>query len=207
MRFTKPKKRNIVVITTSHEQVNGGETMDLVFDILITGVISLIVLWDIKDGIIPNILLVMLLIIKIAKVGASIAVNTNDTSGTFMDVLGGIGCIVLMVLLLFPFFSVGALGAGDVKLIAVSALGLYKPMLFFLTVFVIALLMGVIKLLAAGSLKSRLGYLFGYLKGVLVSGMVSPYIAADPYKMSYSVHLSLPILAALLVNRFFLQAC
>ena len=176
--------------------------MDLTLDFLIAGVISLIVLWDIRSGKIPNILLMVLLIIKITKVEASFAGMIPDRTVVIEGIISGIGCIVLMVILLFPFFSIGALGAGDIKLTAVSALGFKDPVLFFLTVFVMALLMGVVKLLAGGKFLERLRYLKEYLTGVVVSGTVSPYLTDISERRSYSLHLSLPILAAFLIHTF-----
>ena len=54
--------------------------------------------------------------------------------------------MVLILGILFPFFSIGAIGAGDVKLILISALVMEKPILFFFTIFAIAAVISVIKL-------------------------------------------------------------
>ncbi len=169
--------------------------------------LGLIVLWDLRSGKIPNVLLVLLLFTNFFFVE-----TLFDGSGDFKQVFGGmlvrIVYALLMVVFLFPFFSVGALGAGDVKLIAVSALGVSRPLLFFLIVFVIAAVLGILKLVINKNAVGRIKGLTNYIRSVVLTGGISPYLSTDEVseKITFCIHLSVPVFAAL-VLMFLLEFC
>ena len=115
---------------------------------------------------------------------------------TLEEVLTRLVCLVIVFVIMFPFFSIGALGAGDVKLILVTAMVMRKPLVFMLVVFLLAAAIAVFKILRAGSVKERVTYLFDYLKSLIRYQTVIPYV--DPTltgdgKISFSIHLSVPI--------------
>lgn len=155
-------------------------------------------LWKHK---IPNYLVVIIFIINLIFLGTDF-VGSRVTSG---EMLLRIGKLALMLIFLFPFFSVGALGAGDVKLILVTSLAINEPLLFFLSIWLIAAVIGIIKLLAAGKIKQRFKHLYLYIKSLLISGVITPYLndsdAQNKNKMAEcSVHLSLPIFVSVFIN-------
>lgn len=108
-------------------------------------------------------------------------------------------CITILILLflLYIFFSIGAIGAGDLKLLAVTVICFERPALFFAVTFIIAAVLSLIQIYRFGVLIPRIRYLIEYCKDVYVSKIPKPYSVGDAKeKIKYSIHLSLPILLA-----------
>ncbi|MCQ2519865.1 MAG: prepilin peptidase [Lachnospiraceae bacterium] len=149
---------------------------------------------------IPNYLVIILLIINLLSVNI-------DSRITSEGMLLRIGKLMLILIFLFPFFSVGALGAGDIKLIIVAAISIGEPLIYFLTIWIVALLIGVTKLLLRKKVKNRIKHLFLYFRNLFLSGIITPYLEEQDLqniekRVKYSVHLSLPILASVSINLF-----
>lgn len=169
--------------------------MIYVLDIITFGVLGLIVLKDIRDGKIPNILLVILLINLITVEILSISGSQSSLilRGTSLRIVE----VALITGFLFPFFSIGAIGAGDLKLISLTALFMNKPLLYFASVFSVASILALAKVLVNGNVRERVGYLNLYLKNVFLTGNVTRYTGISDEvneKVSYCVHLSVPVL-------------
>lgn len=149
---------------------------------------------------IPNYLVMIILVINLLSVNI-------DSRITSEGMLLRIGKLMLILVFLFPFFSVGAIGAGDVKLITVAAIPISEPLIYFLTIWIVALLIGIAKLLLRKNVKNRIKHLFLYFRNLFLSGIITPYLE-DPdlqnieKRVKYSVHLSLPIIISVSINLF-----
>lgn len=157
----------------------------------------LIVLWDVRKHIIPNKLLIELLTIQV--VTYSVLETKQDAFEILSDVLKQLICIFIFSIFLFVFFSVGAIGAGDLKLLVVMSLGYKRPLIFILVTLVIALIQSLIQMIRRRNFYSRIKYLCNYLIDFRNSGELKSYIpreisSAD--KKEYSIHLSIPVLIA-----------
>ncbi len=158
-------------------------------------VLALAIVIDVWKHKIPNDLLMILLVINLI----SVHTLSVDLELTFEGMLWQICQMVLIFGILFPFFSIGAIGAGDVKLILISALVMEKPILFFFTIFAIAAVISVIKLFLINKKHRRFNYLTLYVKNLILTKAIGPYIdygLKSEHKVEYSVHLSIPVFLA-----------
>ena len=164
-------------------------------EIIAMSVLLIIALFDILKHRIPNLLLMILLIINLFSGEIILGQNKVASEGT----LQRIGCLIVIFAILYPFFAIGALGAGDVKLILVTMPGMEKPFLFVLMVFAVATVESVLKILFVGNVKDRIIYLFDYFKTIVRYKTIIPYedfsLSSDN-KLEHSIHLSVPILLA-----------
>ena len=147
---------------------------------------------DIYRHKIPNLLLVIILIVNLFSGEIKF-----DNSITSEETLTKIVCLVIVFAVMFPFFSIGALGAGDVKLILVTAMIMRKPLIFMLAVFLWAALISLIKIVCVKNVRERIRYLSEYVRSIFRLKTIIPY--QDPNlpcegKISHSIHLSVPIL-------------
>lgn len=176
----------------------GGDEDELFYIILEISVLFLAVIIDIWKHKIPNILVMILLIINLLSIETSIV----DSSITFEGMLLRTGQLALILIFLFPFFSVGALGAGDIKIIIVTALGLDRPFYYFVIIWISAAVLAVGKLVIRKEAKARTKHLYVYIKTIFLTGKITPYLdesVKKEAKVSYSVHLSVPVLMAKII--------
>lgn len=103
--------------------------------------------------------------------------------------------------LLYSFFRIGAVGAGDVKLLGAVAgyLPFKKIFLFSFVSLLIAAIISLVKLLVNKNFRERLGVFFGYLEEVVKKGALLSYPVTGGDKKSVSVCLSGPVLLSLLL--------
>lgn len=85
--------------------------------------------------------------------------------------------IIISGMLFFPVFSIGALGAGDVKLIAVCAgfLDFSRGLFFVFISLFLAALMGILKMAMRKEITKRMLTLKKYVSNVLKTGMLQRY--------------------------------
>ena len=110
--------------------------------------------------------------------------------------------ILLMIFLLYPFFKLGALGAGDVKLLGICAGFLqYDKILHFLFFSLLAAaIFSVIKLVKEQSAWERLTYLKEYLLDVARSGKWVLYIENEREARKAGIALAGPILVSVFLH-------
>lgn len=106
-----------------------------------------------------------------------------------------------VMLLLYPIFKIGALGAGDVKLYGVCAGYLpAKKFLFFLFLsLLIAAIISLIKMLKECNAIERISYLCEYMADVVLSGNVRLYIEDEKERRACSICLAGPIFCSVLL--------
>jgi Flp pilus assembly protein protease CpaA len=106
--------------------------------------------------------------------------------------------ILLMIFLLYPFFKLGALGAGDVKLLGICAgfLRYDKILQFLFFSLLAAAIFALIKLIRERSVGERLAYLGSYLLDVARSGRWSLYMENEREARRAGVALAGPILVS-----------
>ena len=104
--------------------------------------------------------------------------------------------------LLYPFFKLGALGAGDVKLLGICAGFLqYDKILHFLFFSLLAAaIFAMIKLIREQNARERLAYLREYLADVARSGKWSLYIENEREARKIGIALAGPILVSVFLH-------
>lgn len=147
--------------------------------------------FDYRIGKIPNGLVVATIL-----TGLLFRFQGDGAEGLPLYLLGA----VPVAALLYPLYKIGALGAGDVKLLGAAA-GYFpfeKIFLFSFVSLLIAAIISLVKLLVNKNFRERLGVFFEYLERVAGEGALCPY-PATAEKGKTGVCLSGPILLSLLL--------
>lgn len=114
--------------------------------------------------------------------------------------------VSLTTVVMYPFFKIGVLGAGDVKLFAVCAAFLESGecVPVFLKSLIPAAIIGLCKLLLLGNIKERIYYLFSYGMDVVQFGVWKPYWTKDNLhlKKAASLRMAGPLLIGVLLHVF-----
>lgn len=148
------------------------------------------VFFDFYLGKIPNILVlcggVLALLIQFYLGGIA---------GVFRAALG----MLLPCLLLYVLFSIGALGAGDLKLLAMigAFLGTYRTILCMIVAFVTGAVISLVKMCHNGNYMVRMQYLAKYVQDAIRAGKWKRYDSGED--MQNRIHFSLPILISMIV--------
>lgn len=117
--------------------------------------------------------------------------------------LGALTAAAVIFLAFYPFYQLGALGAGDVKLFMMT--GCYCPGMgagglihYMLVTMAIAAAAAVMKMIVYAEGRERLFYLVRYLRKVAVTGTVDEY-QIDKTQKRCVVRLSIPAFLSLLL--------
>lgn len=148
--------------------------------------------YDYRSGRIPNFLVLIML-----AVGWWYHTVTEGIWGMLSFLVGG----VAVMLLLYPLFKIGALGAGDVKLYGICA-GYFpgdKIIFFLFLSLLIAAIISVIKMIKESNAVERISYLCEYLLGVVQSGNFHLYIENEKERKTTGICLTGPILCSVLL--------
>ena len=148
--------------------------------------------FDYRCNRIPN-----YIILVIAVVGAL----QHWATGGLAEVLYYLGISVLVAGVMYPLFKIGSLGAGDVKLLGVTAgyLPFKKIMMFLFVSLLIAALFSLVKMWKRNNLFERLHYFMAYLADVMRSGNFRLYLENEADKQAVGICLSGPVLLAVLL--------
>lgn len=140
---------------------------------------------DYLKGKIPNVLLAVMLFAGIGQANLLLFV---------------LRCITVM-LLLYPIYKIGAIGAGDVKLYGVCAgyLPSEKFLFFFFLSLLIAAVISLIKMIRECNAIERLSYFFEYIVHVVKTGRFYLYVENERERKRVSVCLAGPILGSVLL--------
>ena len=117
-------------------------------------VLFLASLWDFKKGKIPNLLIIVGFLYGLMRVFY------------YQNLFRHIPGILFPILLLYPLFKIGTIGAGDIKLL--SVIGLYisfmESIYCMFLAFVIGAIFSILRMKKEGNLADRISYLISYLK-------------------------------------------
>lgn len=136
-------------------------------------------LWDVREGRIPNLLIILGLLM-----GAVSGVLSGGTG--FAGFLLGASAPAA---LLFPLFWLHMLGAGDIKLLMVAGgfLGWKDGLRCLAGSFVLAAIFSLGKCICQRNLRIRLRYLAAYISNYLTTGVRVPY-----YKKEDGADMTIP---------------
>ncbi len=155
--------------------------------------LGVICLFDYTKGKIPNLLLAVVLMWGLIR-------------SSYYRGPGGLVCCVItgacVLILLYPFFRIGGLGAGDVKLLGVCT-GYFSVSQIFYFLFLSMLfsaVFSVIILIKERNARERVGYFCEYCMAVLQSGKWRLYLPAKGGKAFKGVCMSGPILCSALLG-------
>lgn len=127
----------------------------------------------------------------------------------YQDIFKSIPGIIFPVIVLFPFYKIGVIGAGDIKIF--SMLGFYLTFMetifcIFLS-FVLGAIVSVISFIRYENFLQRMTYLFSYLKDCFLKGYFRYYyLDSEGKPISHSleskskIHLAIPIFFSVLLH-------
>ena len=159
--------------------------------------------WDIRWGKVPNILIAIGFVIGVIRITA-----LEGCQGILLH----IPSVVVPVILLFPLYCIGVLGAGDIKLF--SMMGCFcnlKGMFFYVCFsFLIGAVISLFLLLWQKNFISRMTYFFSYLFQCISTRHVHFYYS-DSFtegnsleeKKSSVLYFTIPILLSFLLREVF----
>lgn len=117
------------------------------------------------------------------------------------DMLFYLGEAILVMALVYPFFRIGTIGAGDVKLLGVTAgyLPFGKILMFLFVSLLVAAIFSLIKMWKEKSFSRRLRCLSRYLAKVAGSGRWQLYPGYGAGGGAAGIHLAGPVLLGMLL--------
>lgn len=124
------------------------------------------------------------------------------------DILKALPGIVFPVIVLFPLYKIGTIGAGDIKLL--SMLGFYfsfmETMFCIFLAFILGAVISIISFIRYENFFERMTYLFSYLKECFDTGHLRYYyLDSQGKQISHSaenktkIHLAIPIFFSVLL--------
>lgn len=162
------------------------------------GLLVIACIYDYSSRRIPNYLLGIMLLTGLLQ---GLIENGTFAAGIFavgrFFLVGGV-----ILLALFPFFRIGALGAGDVKLLAVCA-GFFSTdcILYFLFYsMLISAIIIFIRFAIKKDMKERFHYLFQYTTDVICNGGWKLYIQEKEERKKCSICLAGPVLCGVVMH-------
>lgn len=128
------------------------------------------------------------------------AVWKNGEQGFLLAVMS----MTVPVFILYPLFMIGSLGAGDIKLLAVTGcfLTLRETFLCIGISFVVGAVLSLLKMLAERNFLQRMRYLLSYIHDVFQSGEWKFYeedIGDRRRRHEGRIHFALPILLGVII--------
>ena len=144
-------------------------------------------------------LVVLGLVLAVIKaLGETVAVEAVQTLLEFLLRIGIIAAV------LYPFYMLGVLGAGDVKLCCMCTAflkGADCPGVFFVS-FLLAAVIGFGKLLFLGNIRERMFYFLSYAADVVRLGRLKPYWTEENshLKADASLRMAGPLLLGVLLH-------
>ena len=152
--------------------------------------------WDCKKGKIPNLILVIGAIYGLLRIFY------------YQNFLSHIPGVVFPVIIFYPLYKIGTIGAGDIKLLSVMGfyLSFIENLYCMFLAFVIAAVVALFVMKKEGNITERISYLLAYLKDIFLQGKLRAYYqdetgniqAMEEIKKS-KIHLALPILISVIL--------
>ena len=155
--------------------------------------LGVVCLFDYRKRKIPN-----LCVILILAMGAGRSVFQNGLSGLGVYLMVSVS----VLLLLYPLFRIGGLGAGDVKLLCVCA-GYFPPQRIFYFLFfsmLVSAVFSLIRLCRERDVRDRILYFCAYCAAVARSGKWSLYLPQKGERKLSGICMSGPVLCSVLLG-------
>ena len=150
------------------------ERVVVIYELFLTTLILFVaVLIDVWKHKIPNSLLALLILNNLLS--SIFHFFSNCITFSFRDALVRCLTVILIFFFLYLLFSIGTIGAGDVKLIIVTLIGVEKPIKMLCAISAIGALMSVIQMVRHKNLFYRLNFLKNYVNLTFVNRKISPY--------------------------------
>lgn len=108
---------------------------------------------------------------------------------------------IIVLVILFPFFSISAIGAGDIKCICMAGFFLNSRQFFNSIVycFIIAAVFSLCKIVWDHSLRKRMKHFFSYLRHCFLCQKFFPY-ETEYFNQKHTIHLAVPIFLGVLLS-------
>ena len=156
---------------------------------------------DISSDRIPNLLLAGIFLLRIV-----LTVCLYDAGSSVSGyLLESIFYSIIPVLVLYPFFKIGTIGAGDIKLMAICSIGIKTPIVFLLLIFLFGSFLSLYKMIRNKNLIMRFSYFKNYLFECVRTGTVSPYFPDlnEQKNKKIIVHMSVAVLFSVIATALF----
>ena len=160
--------------------------------LILLPILFLAVIWDFYKGKVPNYLIAAGLLTGIVNL-----ICHHNLESILIHIPG----MIFPIILLFPLYKIGTLGAGDIKLF--SMLGIYfsfmETVFCIFSAFCIGAVIAFLILIWRRNLKERLFHFIYYIKDFFSTGYFKYYYAENDYENAKSqMHFSLPIFLSVL---------
>lgn len=160
---------------------------------VLCGLLLLAALEDLRRARIPNVLIAVLAFY-------SLWYRWWDAGGP--GVLECLKHFLIVFGMTYPLFKINTLGAGDVKLLSVTAGCLTRQVFwnFLLWSLLNAAIISLIKILKERNLKERMACLCFYVIDILKTGQIKRYPAEKTGKNRGKIYLAVPVLVSVLMH-------
>lgn len=158
---------------------------------ILIGVFSVAIFSDLRRYKIPN---------ACVSVGIIAGLIVTGISYSVIEVMESLVNMIWIFMAFYPFYLLGGIGAGDIKLFMMTACYLRGNVLFrYMTITIItAAVWSVVKMLLFTECRERLFYLGRYLKKVVLTGTIDTYMVDKSQKRAL-IRMSVPAFLGLLI--------
>ncbi|MFA9463503.1 MAG: prepilin peptidase [Velocimicrobium sp.] len=127
--------------------------------------------------------------------GLAIGLYYMFREGNYKKALIG---FIIPIIILWPLFYIRALGAGDIKLLAVLGIfyGYDTIPVFIPSAFVFGAILSILQLIHSGNLNVRLQYFYCYISKYVTTKKIIKYYNVDREGRKSVIHFSIAILLA-----------
>lgn len=148
--------------------------------------------YDYRYGRIPNGLIAAIAVLGMGR---------RFWSGGGGSLLTCVVTIVVVIALLYPFFRIGGLGAGDVKLLGVTAghLPIEKVLIFLFFSLLVTAMISLLKMWKENNFRERMRYLSEYFADVIGNGGWRLYVENGCAHPVAGVCMAGPVLVSILL--------
>lgn len=158
---------------------------------ILIGVFCVAVVMDLRFYRIPNLCILTGMVSGLIMTYVSYSVE---------EMLGACVAMAAVFMVFYPFFLIGGLGAGDVKLLMMTGCFIRQKRLlqYLMVTFAVAAVISGVKLLLFRESRQRIFYLGSYFRKLLITGNMENYIV-DKSNKRCVIRLSIPAFISLLM--------
>lgn len=158
---------------------------------ILIGVFCVVIFMDWRFYRIPNACIV---------IGIMAGLILRSVTYPVIELIELLGTVVVVFLFLYPFYLLGALGAGDVKLFIMVACYIKGEQLmrYLLVTMLLAAVISILKMVLYEESRARLFYLGKYVRKVIMTGAMDEY-QVDKKQRNCIIRLSIPAFISLLL--------